>query len=48
LSPIHHHFEVKGWPETRVIVRFWLISGACVAAAVAIFVADYTHQAALP
>ena len=48
LSPIHHHFEVKGWPETTVIVRFWLISGACVAAAVAIFVADYTHQAALP
>jgi phospho-N-acetylmuramoyl-pentapeptide-transferase len=45
LSPIHHHFEVKGWPETTVIVRFWLISGACVATGVAIFVADYTHQA---
>ena len=48
LSPIHHHFEAKGWPETTVIVRFWLISGACVAMAVAIFVADYTEQAALP
>ena len=48
LSPIHHHFEVAGWPETTVIVRFWLISGACVATGVAIFVADYTHQAALP
>ena len=48
LSPIHHHFEVAGWPETTVIVRFWLISGACVAMAVAIFVADYTHQVALP
>ncbi|HRB04821.1 MAG TPA: phospho-N-acetylmuramoyl-pentapeptide-transferase [Ilumatobacteraceae bacterium] len=48
LSPIHHHFEVAGWPETKVIIRFWLISGACVASAVAIFVADYTHQAALP
>ena len=48
LSPIHHHFEVAGWPETTVIIRFWLISGACVATAVAIFVADYTHQAALP
>lgn len=46
LSPIHHHFEVAGWPETTVIVRFWLISGACVAAAVAIYVADFTHQAA--
>ena len=48
LSPIHHHFELAGWPETTVIIRFWLISGACVATAVAIFVADYTHQAALP
>jgi len=48
LSPLHHHFELVGWPETTVIVRFWLISGACVAVGVAIFVADYTHQAALP
>ena len=48
LSPLHHHFEVVGWPETTVIVRFWLISGACVAAGVAVFVADYTHQNALP
>lgn len=48
LSPIHHHFEVKGWPETTIIVRFWLISGACVAAAVAVFVADFTQQASLP
>jgi phospho-N-acetylmuramoyl-pentapeptide-transferase len=44
LSPLHHHFELVGWPETTVIVRFWLVSGACVAAAVAVFVADYTHQ----
>jgi len=48
LSPLHHHFEVVGWPETTVIVRFWLISGAGVAAGVAVFVADYTHQNALP
>ncbi len=48
LSPIHHHFELKGWPETTVIIRFWLISGACVAGAVAIFVADYSQQATLP
>ena len=25
MAPIHHHFELKGWPETRVVVRFWLI-----------------------
>lgn len=44
LSPIHHHFEAAGWPETTVIIRFWLISGACVAVALAIFIADFTHQ----
>ena len=26
MSPIHHHFELKGWPETKVVVRFWIIS----------------------
>jgi phospho-N-acetylmuramoyl-pentapeptide-transferase len=48
ISPIHHHFELAGWPETTVIIRFWLISGAFVATAVAIFVADFTHQVAQP
>lgn len=26
MAPIHHHFELKGWPESKVIVRFWIIS----------------------
>jgi phospho-N-acetylmuramoyl-pentapeptide-transferase len=26
MSPIHHHFEKKGWPETTIVVRFWIIS----------------------
>jgi phospho-N-acetylmuramoyl-pentapeptide-transferase len=25
MAPIHHHFELKGWPEPKVIVRFWII-----------------------
>lgn len=25
MAPIHHHFELKGWPETKVIVRFWIV-----------------------
>ena len=33
MSPIHHHFELVGWPETTVIIRFWLISAICVATA---------------
>jgi phospho-N-acetylmuramoyl-pentapeptide-transferase len=26
MAPLHHHFEIKGWPEPRVIVRFWIIT----------------------
>jgi phospho-N-acetylmuramoyl-pentapeptide-transferase len=25
-APLHHHFEYKGWPETKVVIRFWIIS----------------------
>jgi phospho-N-acetylmuramoyl-pentapeptide-transferase len=25
MAPIHHHFELSGWPETKVVVRFWII-----------------------
>ena len=44
MSPIHHHFELVGWPETTVIIRFWLISAICVGTALAIFIADFTQQ----
>lgn len=30
MAPIHHHFELLGWPETKVIVRFWIMSLICV------------------
>jgi phospho-N-acetylmuramoyl-pentapeptide-transferase len=42
MSPVHHHFELVGWPETTVIIRFWIISGICVAAALGIFIGDFT------
>ncbi len=35
MAPIHHHFELKGWPEPRVIVRFWIISVMLVLAGLA-------------
>ena len=41
MAPIHHHFEVLGWPETTVIVRFWLFSAACVVIGLGIFYADF-------
>jgi phospho-N-acetylmuramoyl-pentapeptide-transferase len=43
MSPIHHHFELVGWPETTVIIRFWLISATCVAVALGIFISDFTR-----
>lgn len=33
MAPIHHHFELKGWPEPQIIVRFWIMSIICAVAA---------------
>jgi phospho-N-acetylmuramoyl-pentapeptide-transferase len=41
MAPIHHHFELGGWPEFTVIVRFWLIAGVCVAVGLGLFYADF-------
>ena len=35
MAPVHHHFELKGWPEPRVIVRFWIVSVILVLAGLA-------------
>ncbi|HSV72160.1 MAG TPA: phospho-N-acetylmuramoyl-pentapeptide-transferase [Chthonomonadales bacterium] len=34
-APLHHHFEEMGWPETRVVARFWVATAVCVAATLA-------------
>jgi phospho-N-acetylmuramoyl-pentapeptide-transferase len=41
MAPIHHHFELAGWPETTVIVRFWVFSALCTALGLGIFYADF-------
>ena len=41
MAPLHHHFELIGWPETTVIVRFWILAGLCTAMAVGIFYGDF-------
>jgi phospho-N-acetylmuramoyl-pentapeptide-transferase len=41
MAPIHHHFELLGWPETTVIVRFWIIGGLAVAVGMGLFYAEY-------
>ncbi|MFH0840370.1 MAG: phospho-N-acetylmuramoyl-pentapeptide-transferase [bacterium] len=39
-TPIHHHFEAKGWPEYKVVMRFWVIAGVSSALGVCIFLLD--------
>jgi phospho-N-acetylmuramoyl-pentapeptide-transferase len=41
MAPIHHHFELAGWPEVPVIVRFWILAGLCTALALGLFYADF-------
>ena len=43
MAPLHHHFELIGWPETTVIVRFWILAGLATALALGIFYADFIH-----
>jgi phospho-N-acetylmuramoyl-pentapeptide-transferase len=45
MAPIHHHFELLGWPETTVIVRFWVLGGIFVALGLGIFYADFLSVA---
>jgi phospho-N-acetylmuramoyl-pentapeptide-transferase len=41
MAPLQHHFELKGWAEVTVVVRFWIIAGLCVAAGLGIFYAEW-------
>jgi phospho-N-acetylmuramoyl-pentapeptide-transferase len=44
MSPLHHHFELKGWAEVTVVVRFWLIAGLFVAGGVGLFYLEWVSQ----
>ncbi len=41
MAPLQHHFELVGWAEITIVVRFWLISGLCVATGLGIFYAEW-------
>ena len=41
MAPLHHHFELLGWPETTVIVRFWILAGLFAALGLGIFYGDF-------
>jgi phospho-N-acetylmuramoyl-pentapeptide-transferase len=44
MAPIHHHFELAGWNENTVIVRFWIIAGLAVAFGLGVFYAEFLSQ----
>ncbi len=46
MAPIHHHFELLGWKETRVIIRFWMIAGGLTMIGLGIFYADWVATVA--
>jgi phospho-N-acetylmuramoyl-pentapeptide-transferase len=41
MAPLHHHFEMLGWEQVTVVIRFWIITGLCVAAGLGVFYADW-------
>jgi len=41
MTPLHHHFEMAGWSETKIIVRFWLIASIFAAVGFTLFFRDF-------
>jgi len=41
MAPIHHHFELKGWPETTIIIRFWILAALFAAVGLGLFYGDF-------
>jgi phospho-N-acetylmuramoyl-pentapeptide-transferase len=44
MTPIHHHFEMKAWSETKITIRFWIVAGILCAAGFALFYRYYFGQ----
>jgi phospho-N-acetylmuramoyl-pentapeptide-transferase len=43
MAPLHHHFEMLGWPEVQIVVRFWIIQGLCIVGGLAAFYAEWVR-----
>ena len=41
MAPLHHHFEMLGWEQVTVVIRFWIITGLCVAAGLGVFYSEW-------
>jgi phospho-N-acetylmuramoyl-pentapeptide-transferase len=48
MAPLHHHFEMKAWSETKIMVRFWIVTGILCAAGFALFYKYYLPEFRLP
>ncbi len=44
MAPLQHHFELKGWGEVTIVIRFWIIAGLCVALGLGVFYADWVAR----
>jgi phospho-N-acetylmuramoyl-pentapeptide-transferase len=41
MVPLHHHFELAGWSEVNIVIRFWIIAGLGVTSSLGLFYADF-------
>jgi phospho-N-acetylmuramoyl-pentapeptide-transferase len=41
MAPLHHHFELVGWAEITIVLRFWIIAGICVVSGLGLFYAEW-------
>jgi phospho-N-acetylmuramoyl-pentapeptide-transferase len=47
MAPLHYHFDLGGWPETTVVIRFWILTGLGVALGLGLFYADFLRSEGL-
>lgn len=43
MAPLHHHFEMIGWPEIQIVVRMWVVQGLCIAIGLTLFYAEWVR-----
>jgi len=43
MAPLHHHFELKGWGEVTIVVRFWILQGLFIGLGLALFYAEWVR-----
>lgn len=41
MAPLHHHFELGGWGEVTIVIRFWIVALICVALGLGLFYAEW-------